>query len=173
MKFFIKLLSSIIILLFFISFYFNIILINCNENDSKILDVNIEIYPDVYSGWYAEILIRTIPNVTNIYSSHLNRNGNIFYLNVTIEFGENVEDIRMNSAWYCYIENNSLELCKCYDLYFIEKGKYSFLKEGNYSFILNINDKQYIKNFTINRKEIPPIVKSFPYFFMNFYENEK
>ncbi|MEM2928047.1 MAG: hypothetical protein QXP60_03685 [Nitrososphaerota archaeon] len=163
---YIKIPSLIIILLFFISFYFNIIPINCNsENDSKILNAEIKIHPDVNVGWYAEIIIHTIPNVTNIYSSRLYREGNTFYLNVTIEFGENVDYEYL--SWSHYIENNSLKLAKCYDLYFIENEKYYFLKEGNYSFILNVNNKQYIKNFTINRENTPPIVDAFPYLFWN------
>ncbi|MEM2526015.1 MAG: hypothetical protein QXI49_07495, partial [Candidatus Methanomethylicaceae archaeon] len=169
MKIFIKLPSFFIILLlsFPISFYFNIIPINCNsENDSKILNAEIKIHPDVNVGWYAEIIIYTIPNVTSIHSSDLNRKGNIFYLNVSIEFGEKTGNIEY-SPWYHYAENNSLELCRCYDLFLFEGGKYYYLREGNYSFILNVNNKTYIKNFTINRENTPPIIESFPYLFWN------
>ncbi|MEM3420273.1 MAG: hypothetical protein QW806_08670 [Nitrososphaerota archaeon] len=158
--------SLFIILLFFISFYFNIILINCIENDSKILNVEIKIHPDVNVGWYAEIIIHTIPNVTSIHSSRLYREGNIFYLNVSIEFGEKIGNIE-DSPWYHYTENNSLELCRCYDLFLFEGGKYYYLKEGEYSFILNVNNKTYIKNFTINRENTPPIIETFPYLFWN------
>ncbi|MEM1575747.1 MAG: hypothetical protein QW755_06445 [Nitrososphaerota archaeon] len=166
---YIKIPSFFIILLFFISFYFNIIPINCIENDSKILDVNIEIHPDVYSGWYACITILTVPNVTSIHSSRLYREGNTFYLNVTIEFGENVnvENFRIISEWHCYTEDDSSKLYNCYDLYLFENGKYYYLKEGNYSFILNVNNKTYIKNFTINRENTPPLVRTYPYLFWN------
>ena len=146
---FIKFSSLIIIFLFFIiSFYFNIISINCNENNSLIENIDIDIYPiDVYKeNWRIIIRIFCWKEIINANWSEINRNGNIFYTNVIIEFGNRIaKDIgEVYSKAFCtgyYYEITNLE-------------------EGNYTFILYINGKEYpdsIEYFTVE-KEIKPYI---------------
>jgi hypothetical protein len=54
---FIKTSSLIMILLFFpISFYFNIIPINCDSENNLHIEMSIDIYPDKnFTKWYVEI----------------------------------------------------------------------------------------------------------------------
>jgi hypothetical protein len=147
---FIKTSSLIIILLFFpISFYF--ISINCNENNSLIENIDIDIYPiDVYNeNWRIIIRIFCWKEIINVNWSEINRNGNIFYTNVIIEFGNRIaKDIG---------EVYSKAFCTGY--YYEIKN----IEEGNYTFILYINGKEYpdsIEHFTV-KKEIEPYIVPF------------
>jgi hypothetical protein len=140
---FIKTSSLIIILLFFpISFYFNIISINCNENQELIKDsiksIYVSIYPEEdYSKWYAFIEIYLKENAAphiDIDWGEVNRNGNIFYVNILMKFISKT------------LEFPVINRVNVYDLGFLEKG--------NYTFILYINNELYkIENFIIEKTE--------------------
>ncbi|MEM3407402.1 MAG: hypothetical protein QXY18_02090 [Nitrososphaerota archaeon] len=143
---YIKLPSLFIILLLFpISFYFNIISINCNSEDNfPIEDIDIDIYPiDVYKeNWRIIIRIFCWKEIINANWSEINRNGSILYANVIIKFGDRIA----KSIEEVY----SKAFCTGY-LYEITN-----LEEGNYTFILYINGKEYpdsIEHFTV-KKEI-------------------
>jgi len=140
---FIKFSSLIIILLFFpISFYFNIISINCNENQELIKDSIKSIYVSIYSEedyskWYAFIEIYLKENAAphiEIDWGEVNRNGNIFYVNISMKFiSETLEFPLINRV-------------HVYDLGFLEKG--------NYTFIVYINNELYkTENFIIEITE--------------------
>ena len=140
---FIKFSSLIIILLFFpISFYFNIISINCNENQELIKDSIKSIYVSIYSEedyskWYAFIEIYLKENAAphiEIDWGEVNRNGNIFYVNISMKFINKTLDFALVNRPYFY------------DLGFLEKG--------NYTFIVYINNELYkTENFIIEKTE--------------------
>jgi hypothetical protein len=140
---FIKISSLIIILLFFpISFYFNIIPINCNENQKLIKDsiksIYVSIYPEEdYSKWYAFIEIYLKENAAphiDIDWGEVNRNGNIFYVNISMKF--------INET----LEFPVINRVNVYGLGFLEKG--------NYTFKLYINNELYkTENFIIEKTE--------------------
>jgi hypothetical protein len=131
---FIKISSLIIILLFFpISFYFNIIPINCDSENNLHVEMSIDIYPEGYGNstkWYAEIYNLFLENnseplvIEDIDWGELNRNGNIFYVNILIKKFRNRE--KNEVVW---------EKWNIYEL--------GILEEGNYSFIVYVNDKLY------------------------------
>jgi hypothetical protein len=142
-----------IILLFFpISFYFNIIQINCNENNSSIKSIYVSIYPEEdYSKWYAFIEIYLEENAAphiDIDWGEVNRNGNIFYVNISMKFISKT------------LEFAPINRIHVYDLGFLEKG--------NYTFILYINSKLYkTENFIVERTEPMLYFSATPYIIWN------
>jgi len=150
---FIKFSSFMIILLFFpISFYFNIIQINCNEDNSSIKSIYVSIYPEEdYSKWYVFIEIYLKENATphiDIDWGEVNRNGNIFYVNILMKFISKT------------LEFPVINRVNVYDLGFLEKG--------NYTFILYINSKLYkTENFIVERTEPMLYFSATPYIIWN------
>ena len=146
---FIKISSLIIILLFFpTSFYFNIIPINCDSENNLHIEMSIDIYPDKnFTKWYVEIYNLFLENnseplvIEDIDWGELNRNGNIFYVNILIKNFRNREKNEV-----VFEEWNIYEL--------------GILKEGNYSFIVYVNDKLYeTKNFIVRKPEEKPALQ--------------
>ncbi|MEM5831644.1 MAG: hypothetical protein QXO40_05590, partial [Candidatus Aenigmatarchaeota archaeon] len=83
--------SSLIIILLFLPIQFNIISLNSNTY-SKVIEVSdANILPILKEdGLYAMVAIFTQWNVTNIDWENVNRNGNVLFVNVKIDFGERV-----------------------------------------------------------------------------------
>ncbi|MEM3419688.1 MAG: hypothetical protein QXY18_01780 [Nitrososphaerota archaeon] len=143
----------IILLLFFpISFYFNIISIKFNENDSLTIEVgNITVYKDVDDDkWYASIDNLFIKNehyyvIEEIDWGEIYRNGNIFYVNIQIKKYRNKT---LNEDVFGY--------CNTYEI--------GFLEDGNYTFMVYINGELYpeIKNFIVEN-EIGLSFLAYPY----------
>ncbi|MFH7860318.1 MAG: hypothetical protein QXR03_04915 [Candidatus Aenigmatarchaeota archaeon] len=126
-----------IILLFFpISFYFNIIPINCNSENNLQVKINIEIYSEGYGNstkWYADIpnlfLRRNNESVVieEIDWKEINRNGNIFYVDIQIKKFRNRIPYEIVLP-----KSNTYEL--------------GFLEDGDYTFIVYVNGKLYSRN---------------------------
>ena len=144
---FIKYSSLMIILLFFpISFYFNIIPINCDFENNLHVKMSITIYPDEnYTRWCVYVFDLFLESnnepliIEDIDWGEVNRNGNTFYINISIrEFRSRTK----NGIVPILGESNEYDLGP--------------LESGNYTFIVYVNKEQYcIKEFFI--KEIKPI----------------
>ncbi|MEM2209583.1 MAG: hypothetical protein QXM32_05050 [Nitrososphaerota archaeon] len=90
-------------------------------------------------GLYAIAMISTRYNVTNIDWGNVNRNGNVFFVNIKIDFGE---------IAFSLFEPGAIEL--------IHEYKIGDIDIGEYSLELYINDYNYgIIDFTINPSPIP------------------
>ncbi|MEM2555062.1 MAG: hypothetical protein QXW69_07295 [Nitrososphaerota archaeon] len=135
---FTKLSSLMIIILFFPS------LININLNSNTYSQVSkisqAFLYPILKEdGLYAIAMISTRYNVTNIDWGNVNRNGNVFFVNIKIDFGE---------IAFSLFEPGAIEL--------IHEYKIGDIDIGEYSLELYINDYNYgIIDFTINPSPIP------------------
>ncbi|MEM3406763.1 MAG: hypothetical protein QW806_00240 [Nitrososphaerota archaeon] len=132
-------LSSLMIIILFFPISINI---NLNSNTysqvSKISQAFL--YPILKEdGLYAIAMISTRYNVTNIDWSKVNRNGNVFFVNIKIDLGE---------IAFSLFEPGAIEL--------IHEYKIGNIDIGNYSLELYINDYNYgIIDFTINPPPIP------------------
>ncbi|MEM3407061.1 MAG: hypothetical protein QW806_09880 [Nitrososphaerota archaeon] len=132
--------SSLIIILLFLPIQFNIISLNSNTY-SKVIEVSdANILPILKEdGLYASVAIFTQWNVTNIDWGNFNRNGNVLFVNVKIDFGERV---------YSEFEFKTIKL--------IHEYKIGDIDIGEYSLELYINDYKFkVTNFTINPSPIP------------------
>ncbi|MEM3509177.1 MAG: hypothetical protein QXN52_07780 [Nitrososphaerota archaeon] len=141
---FTKLSSLTIIILFFpISFYFNIIPINCNSENNLQVDLSINIYSEGYGNstkWYADIFYLFLRRnnetlvIEEIDWGEINRNGNVFYIDIQIKKFRNRN-------------LNEIVLPKSYTY---ELG---ILEDGNYTFIVYVNgEKCYTQEFTAYRE---------------------
>jgi len=136
---FIKFSSFMIILLFFpISFYFNIIPINCNsENNSLIEDIDVKVYQGD-DHWNALVNIYFQKDATQYINSidwgEVYRNGSTFYVNISLIFTNETKEFPFTeSANIYYLEN---------------------LEDGNYTFKVYINGKLYkTENFIVEKIE--------------------
>ncbi|MEM5831240.1 MAG: hypothetical protein QXO40_03495, partial [Candidatus Aenigmatarchaeota archaeon] len=136
---YIKIPSLIIILLFF-PIQFNMISLNSNTY-SKVIEVSdANILPILKEdGLYASVAIFTQWNVTNIDWGNFNRNGNVLFVNVKIDFGERL---------YSIFEFIEIKL--------IHEYKIGDIDIGEYSLELYINGHKFkVTNFTINPSPIP------------------
>ncbi|MEM2927746.1 MAG: hypothetical protein QXP60_02085 [Nitrososphaerota archaeon] len=141
---FTKLSSLTIIILFFpISFYFNIIPINCNSENNLQVNLSINIFPEGYGNstkWYADIFYLFLRRnnetlvIEEIDWGEINRNGNVFYIDIQIKKYRNRN-------------LNEIVLPKSYTY---ELG---ILEDGNYTFIVYVNgEKCYTQEFTAYRE---------------------
>ncbi|MEM2986971.1 MAG: hypothetical protein QXV60_02625 [Nitrososphaerota archaeon] len=156
---YIKLPSLFIILLFFpISFYFNIIPINCNSENNLKVGMEINIFPEGYGNstkWYIAInnLFLERNNeplvIEDIDWGKVNRNGNIFYINIQIK------KYRDRIPYEIVLpQSNTYEL--------------GFLEKDNYTLIVYVNGKLYsTREFIGGKIELTFEARAFPLIIWN------